>query len=166
MEEIQQITEELKEIPQIKYLKLKNGECIVAMVEWGKGDESDQLTLYNPFKVVYGEIEIDGVSVQGLKMPCRIEEWMPSSIVVEQVCIIFQDDILTMVDVNEGFSKAYTKKVIQKAGLEELVRRGDLFNDKTANDMKLSEDETEERTTEEFGEFLEERLKKFRSGYN
>jgi len=156
---------EVSELPKIKLIKLVNGESIVAMVELGKGDFESEVTLYNPFKIVYGDLQ--GSPMKGVKVPFMIEEWLPSSIVQEQMCVILQDDILTMVDVNEGFLRSYTTSVLKKVGIEELIRKGELFEgDKTFNDMRETEEEEDERNAEEFGEQLAGKLSNFRKKFN
>jgi hypothetical protein len=113
-------TETTSKTPVIKFLKLKSSESIIAMVEID--DESESITIYNPLKlIVAGEGYPTAVS-GSRKVPVMMEEWLPTQIVSEQMCIIFPDDVITMVDVSEEFAAGYTSAIMRKVQLEELAR--------------------------------------------
>jgi hypothetical protein len=157
------ITEELEK-PVIKYIKLKNGESIVAMVEFGKDEDSGQVKLYSPFRVII----IDLIeAAKNERPPFIIEEWLPSTIVSEQCCVIVLDDVITMVDINDRFTGTYTRSVIKKNQIEELLRTREIFGrDKTRNDMELMEEESGENSDEELTDKIDELLKNFPKRYN
>lgn len=156
-------TEDIIIMPEVKLIKLRNGESLISLCEWGEDDDSQILTLYNPFKLVFKEMELMGMP----KTPVLMEEWLPHQIALEQTCQIFDEDILTMVDVNKRFSDGYQKAVLKKVQIDELVRRGNFPSGLgLSDDMLMSESESDELDDEEFAEKLAEKLKKLRDDYN
>lgn len=153
----QEEVKQTERLVAVKLIKLVNGESLVAMVENHKTDES-VLILYNPYRLIFGEL----TSLQ--KTAVMMEEWLPAQIAQEQMCEILHDDVLTMVDVSDEFSRSYTKTVLKRVNLDEIVRRSEEFFGK--DPMKMSQAEAEEHETEDMVERIEDAIKKLRSRDN
>ena len=155
---------EVLAVPEIKLLKLVNGESIIAMIEFVEQDDPEAatlITLYNPFRLIFGEIS----ALQ--RSAVMMEEWLPAQIVQEQMCQILYDDVLTIVNVNDKFARSYTASVLRKVQLDELARVAPtLGGNKVAEDMALAEEEAQEIDEEEMKEQIEEWAKKFRGSFN
>jgi hypothetical protein len=153
--------------PAVKLLKLRNGETLIATIEVvTSGDEEGCITLYNPFKIITPDFGMG----QGSKAPVVMEEWLPYQVVMEQVCRIWDDDVLTIVDVGYQFRKGYEAAVLRKVSIDELTRRvksgQESFMDPVTEDLVLAEQEAEEEKDDELKEKIEERLRKFRGEFN
>lgn len=141
--------------PIVKLVKLVNGEMLVAMVE---EKEEGLLTLYNPFRLMFGEITM----LQ--KSTLLMEEWLPGQVAAEQVCDILYDDVLTMVDVSPAFLKSYTKSVLRKIHLEAIAKENSNFL--LPNSIDTSMEMTEEEAEELENEKIDEAIKKHKDSMN
>jgi hypothetical protein len=147
--------------PEVKLIKLKNGESLIAMIEWDTDiNDSDIITLYNPFKLVFGDITMNQ------RTPVLMEEWLPTQIVQEQVCTIYSEDVLTVIDVNEKFAKSYSRTVIKKVQMEEMIRKGNFLKDRVAESLALADEESDESENDDLEAKLAEALNEFRRKYN
>lgn len=152
----------------IKYLKLKTGDDLVAMVEFGNGEQDGLIILYNPFKLFHGDF-LGGLGGSGNSFKkVAMEEWLPYQIVQEQVCTIYAEDVLTITPVNKEFSVSYSKAIVKKVQLQELLRTGSLVqgNQSVPREEDMSEEELDEESQKEFEELLDKKLLKLRRGYN
>jgi hypothetical protein len=150
-----------KVLPEIKLLKLRNGESIIAMVEWSSKPEDEGLiTLYNPMKLVNPKYQTSDGETKVL-----MEEWLPKVVVSEQLCTIWEEDTIVISDVNENFKLNYQALILRRIAMDEIMRSGEL-NDKVAENMYRAENETSEEESEEFVKNMDEKLKKWRDRFN
>lgn len=145
-------------LPEVKYIKLKNGDSIVTMLEYDKEfDISGAMILYNPMKIVStkGVNESGGIRV-------LMEKWLPSVIVQEQMCTIFEEDTISIVPVNVEFQQLYTTTVLRTIAIEEMIKNS---TDKVAEDVYKANYE-DEPSEEETNKFLQNAVKKHRDKLN
>lgn len=149
------MSEDIKVIvPTIKFLKLKNGDNIVALVEISNHEDDGLVTIYNPMKLLSTKFP----NRDNTKTSILMAEWLPSEIVAEQMATVYDDDIIAMVDVNEEFRLMYQTCVMRRISLDEIISREEDENVL----ISLYEDDLEEESEEE----VAEKLKKFKQGLN
>jgi hypothetical protein len=113
--------EQIIEENRVKFIRLKNGDDIVAeVIEIGENDQVDYMLL-NPLKVVYISSTTSDDYLQIAFMP-----WVFPSICIEQDFYICSDDVLTMGNITEKMIAYYwknmdyfSKKETKKESVEE-----------------------------------------------
>ena len=110
---------DVNEEPKIMFVRLNNGDDIVAeVVEVGDENQIDYM-LFNPLKVVYIPSDKGAAYLQVAFMP-----WVFTRICSEQEFLIHAEDVVTMANVSNYMEEYYWKNMdffLSKDDKEEIV---------------------------------------------
>lgn len=133
--------------PTIKIVRLQTGEDIISKIT--EDGESDMVLLDNPMRMIVKRVET-GQSIF-MMMP-----WLPIEVIKEDSAIIYNSDIITMVDPKDSLVEYY-QSMVNESILSILKSEDISFED----DMEEDEyDEEYELTEEELKEIEEHRKNK------
>lgn len=126
----------MKNQPIIKIVRLQTGEDIISKIT--EDDDSDMVLLNNPMRMIVKRVET-GQSVF-MMMP-----WLPIEVIKEDSAIIYNSDIVTMIEPKDSLVEYYQSMV----------------NESILSLLHSEEMSFEEEETEEDGEYelTEEELK-------
>jgi len=132
----------------IKIVRLQSGEDIIADII--SDDENETMMLDNPMHIIFRRVPT-GQTVMML-MP-----WLPIEIIKENNAILYQEDILTVIEPREDLIDYYGNVVVEAQQRMESSRR---FSNLEEEDYEGEEDdESEEIDAEELYEILNEKKK-------
>lgn len=128
----------------IKIVRLQSGEDIIA--NYFEDDETEAVMLDNPMHIIFKRMPT-GQTIM-MMLP-----WLPIEIIKQNNAIIYQQDILTIIDPKEELIEYYGNIIIHAQ--ERMDNFPSLFNDEDDDDEES--EESEELSKEEIFELLEER---------
>jgi hypothetical protein len=132
----------------IKIVRLQSGEDIIADII--SDDENETMMLENPMHIIFRRVPT-GQTVMML-MP-----WLPIEIIKENNAILYQGDILTVIEPREDLINYYGNVVVEAQQRMENSKR---FNHLDEEEFEGEEDdESEEFDAEELFEMLNEKKK-------
>ena len=122
---------------QIKIVRLQSGEDIIA--DCTAIEDSDTVLLNRPMHIVFKRVST-GKSVM-MMMP-----WLPIELIKENSAIIYEADILTVIDPKDDLVEYYSNAVCDedvKHATESSIRPQlfDEYNDDEPTDAQLDEEE-------------------------
>ena len=122
---------------QIKIVRLQSGEDIIA--DCTAIEDSDTVLLNRPMHIVFKRVST-GKSVM-MMMP-----WLPIELIKENSAIIYETDILTVIDPKDDLIEYYSNAVCDedvKHATESSIRPQlfDEYNDDGPTDAQLDEEE-------------------------
>ena len=122
---------------QIKIVRLQSGEDIIA--DCTAIEDSDTVLLNRPMHIVFKRVST-GRSVM-MMMP-----WLPIELIKENSAIIYEADILTVIDPKDDLVEYYSNAVCDedvKHATESSIRPQlfDEYNDEEPTDAQLDEEE-------------------------
>ena len=122
---------------QIKIVRLQSGEDIIA--DCTAIEDSDTVLLNRPMHIVFKRVST-GKSVM-MMMP-----WLPIELIKENSAIIYEADILTVIDPKDDLIEYYSNAVCDedvKHATESSIRPQlfDEYNDDEPTDAQLDEEE-------------------------
>ena len=122
---------------QIKIVRLQSGEDIIA--DCTAIEDSDTVLLNRPMHIVFKRVST-GKSVM-MMMP-----WLPIELIKENSAIIYETDILTVIDPKDDLIEYYSNAVCDedvKHATESSIRPQlfDEYNDDEPTDAQLDEEE-------------------------
>ena len=122
---------------QIKIVRLQSGEDIIA--DCTAIEDSDTVLLNRPMNIVFKRVST-GKSVM-MMMP-----WLPIELIKENSAIIYETDILTVIDPKDDLIEYYSNAVCDedvKHATESSIRPQlfDEYNDDEPTDAQLDEEE-------------------------
>ena len=122
---------------QIKIVRLQSGEDIIA--DCTAIEDSDTVLLNRPMHIVFKRVST-GRSVM-MMMP-----WLPIELIKENSAIIYETDILTVIDPKDDLVEYYSNAVCDedvKHATESSIRPQlfDEYNDDEPTDAQLDEEE-------------------------
>lgn len=122
---------------QIKIVRLQSGEDIIA--DCTAIEDSDTVLLNRPMHIVFKRVST-GKSVM-MMMP-----WLPIELIKENSAIIYETDILTVIDPKDDLVEYYSNAVCDedvKHATESSIRPQlfDEYNDDEPTDAQLDEEE-------------------------
>ncbi len=118
--------------PIAKFLRLQNGDDIIADVSETEDEDGTLYTLFHPLKVVYIPVDASG------SLSVAFIPWVFSKIVDEQVFVLHDQDILIYTDVAKKMNIYYWESV------EATINRQSVPEEETVDDIDLLEDEMEQ----------------------
>lgn len=131
----------------IKIVRLQSGEDIIA--NYYEDEKSESVMLDNPMHIIFKRMST-GQTIM-MMLP-----WLPIEIIKQNNAIIYQQDILTIIEPKDELIEYYGNIIIHAQ--ERMDNFPSLFNDEDDDDDGLdSEEESEELSKEEIFELLEER---------
>ena len=121
--------------PTIKIVRLQTGEDIISSII--EDDNSDMVLLNNPMRMIVKRIQT-GQSVF-MMMP-----WLPIEVIKEDSAIIYNSDIITMVDPKDSLVEYYQNMVNESivSGMNEDSE--EVFFESEEEDFELTEEEIQE----------------------
>ena len=132
----------------IKIVRLQSGEDIIADII--SDDENETMLLDNPMHIIFRRVPT-GQTVM-MMMP-----WLPIEIIKENNAILYQGDILTVIEPREDLVNYYGNVVVEAQQRMENAKR---FNNLDEEEFEGEEDdESEEIDPEELFELLNEKKK-------
>ena len=132
----------------IKIVRLQSGEDIIADII--SDDENETMMLENPMHIIFRRVPT-GQTVM-MMMP-----WLPIEIIKENNAILYQGDILTVIEPREDLVNYYGNVVVEAQQRMENAKR---FNNLDEEEFEGEEDdESEEIDPEELFELLNEKKK-------
>ena len=132
----------------IKIVRLQSGEDIIADII--SDDENETMMLDNPMHIIFRRVPT-GQTVM-MMMP-----WLPIEIIKENNAILYQGDILTVIEPREDLVNYYGNVVVEAQQRMENAKR---FNNLDEEEFEGEEDdESEEIDPEELFELLNEKKK-------
>ena len=132
----------------IKIVRLQSGEDIIADII--SDDENETMLLDNPMQVIFKRMPT-GQTVM-MMMP-----WLPLEIIKENNAILYQEDILTVIEPKDDLIDYYGNVVVEAQQRMENSKRFANLDEEEFDDEE--EDESEEIDPEELFELLKERKK-------
>ena len=133
----------------IKIVRLQSGEDIIADII--SDDENETMLLDNPMQVIFKRMPT-GQTVM-MMMP-----WLPIEIIKENNAVLYQEDILTVIEPREDLIDYYGNVVVEAQHRMESSRRFNNLGDEEDDESEEEFDE-EEIDPEELFELLKERKK-------
>lgn len=130
----------------IKIVRLQSGEDIIA--NYYSDEENGTVMLENPMHIIFKRIP-SGQTVM-MMMP-----WLPIELIKENNALIYDSDILTIIEPKENLISYYGNIVLQA---NERLENTPFFREEDDEDFEEEEIE-EEFTEEEVFELLKERKK-------
>jgi hypothetical protein len=112
--------------PLVKFIRLQNGDDIIADVSETEDGDGTIYTLFHPLKVVYMPVDNEG------SLSVAFIPWVFSKIVDEQVFILHDEDILIYTDVAEKMNIYYWNNVeltLNKPHVEEEIQNEEIEDD-------------------------------------
>ena len=122
--------------PTIKIVRLQTGEDIISSII--EDDNSDMVLLNNPMRMIVKRIQT-GQSVF-MMMP-----WLPIEVIKEDSAIIYNSDIITMVDPKDSLVEYYQNMVNESivSGMNDDSEEV-FFESEEEEDFELTEEEIQE----------------------
>jgi hypothetical protein len=131
----------------IKIVRLQSGEDVMA--QYHADEENGTVMLDNPMHIIFKRIP-SGQTVM-MMMP-----WLPIELIKENNAVIYDSDILTIIDPKEDLIEYYGNIVLHA---NERMENSTEFFSTEDDEEDYDEDETEEIEMEEVMKILEEKKK-------
>jgi len=131
----------------IKIVRLQSGEDVMA--QYHADEENGTVMLDNPMHIIFKRIP-SGQTIM-MMMP-----WLPIELIKENNAVIYDSDILTIIDPKEDLIEYYGNIVLHA---NERMENSTEFFSTEDEEEDYDEDETEEIEMEEVMKILEEKKK-------
>ena len=131
----------------IKIVRLQSGEDVMA--QYHADEENGTVMLDNPMHIIFKRVP-SGQTVM-MMMP-----WLPIELIKENNAVIYDSDILTIIDPKEDLIEYYGNIVLHA---NERMENSTEFFSTEDEEEDYDEDETEEIEMEEVMKILEEKKK-------
>ena len=131
----------------IKIVRLQSGEDVMA--QYHADEENGTVMLDNPMHIIFKRVP-SGQTVM-MMMP-----WLPIELIKENNAVIYDSDILTIIDPKEDLIEYYGNIVLHA---NERMENSTEFFSTEDDEEDYDEDETEEIEMEEVMKILEEKKK-------
>lgn len=120
--------------PLVKFVRLQNGEDLIADIVETEDEKGILYTLFHPLKVVYIESEREGYTA------IAFSPWVFQSLCAQQEFVIHAEDIMLMADVSEKMNRYYWNSLDQHYNPEPTPEKSRMDKIKEAADIGYDED--------------------------
>jgi hypothetical protein len=130
----------------IKIVRLQSGEDIIA--NYFSDEENGTVLLDNPMHIIFKRVP-SGQTIM-MMMP-----WLPIELIKENNAVIYDSDILTIIEPKEDLINYYGEIVL--SAQERMDNPPDIFTADDDEDTEYDEEEAEDLSTDELFELLKQR---------
>lgn len=122
--------------PNIKIVRLQTGEDVISSIV--EDDDNDMVLLNNPMRMIVKRIQT-GQSIF-MMMP-----WLPIEVIKEDSAIIYNSDIITMIEPKDSLVEYY-QNMVNESIMSSINGESEeiIFESEEEEDFELTEEELEE----------------------